>query len=132
MASQQELDGFEVISQMVERAAAEADFRAELLANPRAVLAAQGVKVPDGVDIQVVDRDPSTMVIPLPPYVGDSIDLEELESVSGGSAAQFIKAELLGGRYAFLAALGFDLITGGKHDAADKVSKWVGAPIHID
>ena len=59
-------------------------FKAQLLADPAATLAAEGVQVPEGVTINVaVDaEDVRTLVIPLPPTM--ALGDEELASVSAG------------------------------------------------
>lgn len=60
-------------------------FRAKLLAEPMATLTAQGVELPAGVEIRVVEDSPTVMYLVLPPYPAALSD-EELDGVVGGNA----------------------------------------------
>jgi hypothetical protein len=59
------------------RAAVEPDFRARLLADPRAVLAEAGLEVPTAVEIAVEESTADRLVLALPPAV-DADELSEL------------------------------------------------------
>ena len=67
-------------------------FKERLLADPAATLAAEGLKVPEGVTVNVaIDSDDvRTLVIPLPP-VG-ALNDEELTAVGGVGKEAMIRA----------------------------------------
>ena len=60
-------------------------FKARLLADPAATLAAEGMQVPEGVTVNVAvdSKDVRTLVIPLPPTAG--LSDAELDQVAGGT-----------------------------------------------
>ena len=60
-------------------------FKERLLADPAATLAAEGVRVPEGVTVNVVvdAEDVRTLVIPLPPTAG--LSDAELDQVAGAA-----------------------------------------------
>lgn len=68
---------------MVARSWNDADFRAQLLADPRATLTAGGFHVPDGKHIEVVEDSDTVMHVTLPQRPSELSD-EELDSVAGG------------------------------------------------
>lgn len=67
------------------RALTDADFKAQLVADPASVLSAGGVTLPAGVDIKVVENSSSTyyIVLPDPEVAADEL----LAAASGGSSA---------------------------------------------
>lgn len=76
----------EVYINAMQKAASNESFRKEILADPIAALEKlSGKKIPEGTSIKVIEQDPayeSTMV--LPKFVGDSLELEDLDQVAGG------------------------------------------------
>ncbi len=72
--------------QVVERATSDPDFRARLMADPRAAVSELlGVDLPADVTITVVEQGPSEAVIVLPPAAHeDSVSDAELAAVAGG------------------------------------------------
>jgi hypothetical protein len=73
--------------ELLTRSATDPEFRAALLADPRAALSAEGVAVPAEIAIRVVESGPGEMVLALPPAVADDEELSEdaLAAASGGT-----------------------------------------------
>lgn len=74
----------EAYGKVVARAWKEPAFKAKLLADPRAALAAAGAPVPPGVAVKVVENTDKLMHLVLPAPAKDAISEEDLESVAGG------------------------------------------------
>ncbi|MDO9104399.1 MAG: NHLP leader peptide family RiPP precursor [Methylovulum sp.] len=72
-------------SQIVAKCWADAEFKAKLMAEPKATLAAEGIAVPDGVELRVLENTATTinLVLPPPPAEGELSD-EDLGAVTGG------------------------------------------------
>ena len=70
---------------IVARAMTDADFKARLIADAPGVLRAEGVEVPDGLAITVVESSPSTAYIVLPDP--EAFSDEFLAAASGGATA---------------------------------------------
>jgi hypothetical protein len=71
------------LQQVQLRSALDAQFRARLLADPRAVLAEAGVEVPDAVDVEVRESTQDTFVLALPPTT-EELTAAELDGISAG------------------------------------------------
>ena len=63
----------------IAKAMSDEAFRNELKANPKKVLAEEGIEVPEGKEIKVVEntKDEAYLVIP---YAEEGLNMEELES----------------------------------------------------
>ena len=59
-------------------------FKAELIANPAAALKAEGIDVPDGVTVTVVENTDKQFHLVLPPAPNDKLSDEELDALAGG------------------------------------------------
>lgn len=68
---------------IVARSWGDADFHAQLLADPTATLAANGFNVPAGKQVEVVEDSDTVMHVLLPSRPSELSD-EELDSVAGG------------------------------------------------
>lgn len=73
---------------LIEKAMKDPDFRKRLLENPRTVIEEEtGAKIPDGLNIKVMEEDRSTIYLVLPFNYTGSNDTElseaDLEMVSG-------------------------------------------------
>ena len=69
---------------VLDKASEDADFRAQLLSNPKdAIQQAVGVTVPDGFTIKVHEEDSRTAHLVLPPT--SKLSLADLSTVSGGN-----------------------------------------------
>ncbi|POZ50895.1 NHLP leader peptide family RiPP precursor [Methylovulum psychrotolerans] len=72
-------------SQIVAKCWADAEFKAKLMGDPVATLAAEGIAVPDGIELQVLENTATTvnLVLPPPPEESELSD-EDLGFVTGG------------------------------------------------
>ena len=59
-------------------------FKAELIANPAAALKAEGIDVPAGVTVTVLENTDKQFHMVLPPAPTDNLSEDELEGVAGG------------------------------------------------
>ena len=76
----------ELYSKVQMMSATDEGFRAELLANPIAALEkVSGKKIPEGVNIKVIEQDPDyTSTVVLPAFVSAELEDEALDNVAGG------------------------------------------------
>ncbi len=75
--------GEEMLRQIVEKSALDADFRQQLLADPKTTISDElGVSIPDSMNIIVHESDMQTVHLALPP--DPNITEEQLEAVSAG------------------------------------------------
>ncbi len=60
------------------------------MVDPKAVLAERGIKMPDGIDVNVVENSDNTVhiTLPVPPDGHAEMTMEELSSVAGGLGAE--------------------------------------------
>jgi hypothetical protein len=72
-------------SQIVAKCWADAEFKAKLMSDPIATLAAEGISVPDGIELRVLENTATVinLVLPPPPAEGELSD-EDLGVVTGG------------------------------------------------
>ena len=59
-------------------------FKAELIANPAAALKAEGIHVPAGMAVTVLENTDKQFHLVLPPVPTDELSDEALEAVAGG------------------------------------------------
>ena len=75
--------GDEMLAQVVEKSAVDADFREQLLADPKAAISSElGITIPDSMNIIIHESDMQTVHLALPP--DPNITEEQLEAVSAG------------------------------------------------
>ena len=70
---------------VLDKAATDSRFRAELLADPKAAIERElNLTVPDGITIRVLEDDPKqfNIVLPLPPQ---ELDMTDLRNITGGA-----------------------------------------------
>ena len=60
------------------------EFRARLVADPRAAMAEQGVEAPEALELRVAVNDAETMHIVFPPDPNAALSDDTISSVSGG------------------------------------------------
>ena len=76
-------DGNEMLQQIVDKSAVDADFRQQLLADPKGAISTElGITIPDSMNIEVHQSDMQTVHVALPP--DPNITEEQLEAVSAG------------------------------------------------
>ena len=76
--------GAQIQAELLEKAAADTEFRSRLLADPNKLLKEElGVTVPEGVTVRVHEEDSATAHLVLPR--SDRLTEAELASVSGGA-----------------------------------------------
>lgn len=75
------------MGQVVAKAWADAAYKERLKADPAAVLAEQGLDVPDDVEVRVVENTDNVVYLTLPPPPSEELSDDALEAVAGGSTA---------------------------------------------
>lgn len=78
----------EVLQRIVARAWEDEGFKAALLSDASAALAAEGVALPDGLTLRVHEQTPHTFHVILPPKPTDALSDEALEAAAGGMITQ--------------------------------------------
>ena len=63
-------------------------FKAELIANPAAALKAEGIDVPAGMAVTVLEHTDKQFHLVLPPVPTDELSEDDLEAVAGGTIGQ--------------------------------------------
>ena len=75
--------GDEMLRQIVEKSALDADFRQQLLADPKTTISDElGITIPNSMNIVVHESDMQTVHLALPP--NPHITEEQLEAISAG------------------------------------------------
>jgi hypothetical protein len=68
------------------KAATDAEFRSQLLSNPRPILEAAGLSIPDDFAINIVETSGAEITIPIAPLVSNASALDDavLEQMAAG------------------------------------------------
>ena len=74
------------IGRVIARAWTDDAFKQQLMAHPTDVLRAQGIAIPEGTDVRVVENTESTIYLVLPARPGGELSEEQLTQVAGGAA----------------------------------------------
>ena len=75
--------GDDMMQQIVERSALDADFRQQLIADPKATISQElGISMPESMTIKIHESDMQTVHVALPP--DPNISEEQLEAISAG------------------------------------------------
>ncbi len=69
---------------LVAKAWEDDDFKAHLLSDPMKVFKENGIEVPDGIEVRMVENTAETTHFILPPAPGDELSDEQLGAASGG------------------------------------------------
>jgi len=77
------------LQRIVAKAWADDGFKAALLADAPAALAAEGVTLPAGLKLRVVENTATDVTFILPPRPGDTLPDEALGDVAGGLIGNF-------------------------------------------
>lgn len=75
------------INNILAKCWADESFKQKLLANPAEVLKAEGVEIPVGYSVRVLENTDKIINYVLPPNPNAELSDSELESVAGGKAA---------------------------------------------
>ena len=75
------------IGKIIAKAWRDPAFKAELIANPAAALKAEGIDVPAGMTVTVVENTDKLFHLVLPPVPSDELSDEALDVAVGGSEA---------------------------------------------
>ena len=75
--------GDQMMKQIVDKSALDADFRQKLLTDPKSTISQElGISIPESMDIKVHESDMQTVHLALPP--DPNITEEQLEAISAG------------------------------------------------
>ena len=73
------------LAKIIAKAWRDSAFKAGLIANPAAALKAEGIDVPAGMAVTVLENTDKHFHLVLPPVPSDELSDETLESIAGGS-----------------------------------------------
>ncbi len=77
------------IEEILKKAAKDSAFREKLIDNPETTLTNEGVALPKGVSVKILENSPGTVHLVLPPFqIDHSVSDEDLENLAGGYAAR--------------------------------------------
>ncbi|MTD13982.1 NHLP leader peptide family natural product precursor [Nakamurella sp. YIM 132087] len=99
-----------VLQELYSRSAVDPEFRASLIADPHAVLAAAGIEVPADLEIDVVESTPEHIVLTVPPLLEDMELTDDQLAAADGGVGPFL-------------ILGFVIAGGG---SAFGLGRWLG------
>jgi len=74
------------LQRILAKAWADEGFKAALMADAPAALAGEGVALPPGLRLRVVENTDTDVTLILPPRPADAVSDDALESVAGGSS----------------------------------------------
>jgi hypothetical protein len=77
-------DSVSDFGKIIARAWRDPAFKAELIANPAAALKAEGIDVPAGLAVTVLENTDKQFHLVLPQAPSDELSVEALEAVAGG------------------------------------------------
>ena len=87
-ANQEQLTAYaKQYGQVVAKAWADEEFKQRLLADPAAVLQAEGIAVPEGVELRAVENTDKVLYLALPPKPSAELSDEQLDQLAGGATA---------------------------------------------
>ena len=68
------------------RAATDPDFRFALIADPRGTLAGEGIEIPNGLEVEIIEATATKVPIVIPPAFEGELTEEMMEAASGGAS----------------------------------------------
>jgi len=75
------------VREIVANAWCDPEFKKRLIAQPREALAAHGIRVPEGVEIAIVENTPSKIYLVLPQKPDETlVSDEQLAGIAGGAS----------------------------------------------
>lgn len=69
----------------------DATFRAEMKRDPKGALAAHGIEVPEGVEVEVVESTATKHYVVMPPLKKDELNESDLAGTQGGYGGSSIQ-----------------------------------------
>ena len=88
-------DQSQLYQQIIAKCWNDADFKAKLLSDPRAVLAAEGFTVPESINVKVVDGGDSEVIFYIPARIPDLTDADLQQVVTGWDVGEVLKFGLM-------------------------------------
>ncbi len=85
------------ITKILAKCWADASFKQQLLTDPTAALKAEGVEIPAGYTVRVLENTDKVFNYVLPPNPNAELADSELESVAGGKGGSFNFSRFFGG-----------------------------------
>jgi len=76
------------MSQVIAKCWAEEEFKRKLLADPLATLTAEGMEIPDGLSIKVLENSDQVFHLVIPAKPAESLSDEDLDEAAGGTRAK--------------------------------------------
>jgi hypothetical protein len=73
------------LQELQRRSATDEDLRAALKMDPRGTLAKEGIEIPDGVEVAIIEATEARLAIVIPPLVEGELNQAALADVSGGA-----------------------------------------------
>lgn len=67
------------MARVIAKAWADEGFKKRLISDPAAVLSGEGITVPEGIDLRIIEDKPGQKTIVLPPVPDDAAGMEDLE-----------------------------------------------------
>jgi hypothetical protein len=76
----------EIEESLIAKAWQDSSFKQELISNPRLAFQKEGITLPEGLNVNVLEENASNfyLVIPAPPIAEGELSEAELESIAGG------------------------------------------------
>lgn len=87
--SKEQMDWGKRWSKLIAKTWGDEGLKRRLLANPASVLEEQGLEVPAGQTVHVVENTSQDLYLVLPPKPSEELSAEELEQVAGGRSGVF-------------------------------------------
>ncbi|MEO8120546.1 MAG: NHLP leader peptide family RiPP precursor [Rhodoferax sp.] len=85
------------INSILAKCWADANFKKQLLTDPTAVLKAEGIEIPAGYTVRVLENTDKVLNYILPPNPNAELSDAELETVAGGKAYPYWPVQPVGG-----------------------------------
>lgn len=67
------------MARVIAKAWTDEGFKKRLMSDPTAVLSEEGVMVPEGIDLRIIEDEPGRKTMVLPPAPNDAAGIEDLE-----------------------------------------------------
>lgn len=78
-------DQARALQRVIAQAWSDDSFKQRLMAEPTRVLADNGIQVPDGTEVRVVENTDRVFYLPIPPKPAEDLSDEQLDQAAGGT-----------------------------------------------